>query len=127
MKAISRDYDLAARGSPVRPARRAEQQAYGEASGITGPVHGSVVRQQLTYKGTPISHAPPVATISLAEARRREKPLPFIMPISPSIVPGYVEMGSRTEICAEERRELRKKKTFGDLFRWGKRPGAVKG
>lgn len=126
MKSISRDYDLAARGSPTRPIHRAQAQAYPEASGISGPIPGSVVRQQITYKGTPISYNPPVATISLAEARRREKPLPYIMPLSPSAVPGFVEMGSRAEVCAEERRELRKKKTFGDLFRWGKRQGCVK-
>jgi hypothetical protein len=126
MKSISHDYDLAARGSPTRPARRAQPQpqpqAYSQAADISGPIPGSVIRQQVTYKGTPISNAPPVATISLAEARRREKPLPYIMPMSPSAVPGFVEMGSRAEVCAEEKRELRKKKTFGDLFRRSKRP-----
>lgn len=125
MKSISRDYDLAARGSPTRPVRRLQPQPYDQASGISGPIPGSVFRQQIMYKGTPISCAPPVATISLAEARRREKPLPFIMPISPSIVPGFVEMECKAEVCEEERRELRKKKTFADLFRWGKRQGCV--
>lgn len=122
MKSISRDYDLAARGSPTRPVRRVQPQpqAYSQAADISGPIPGSVVRQQVTYKGTPISNAPPVATISLAEARRREKPLPYVMPMSPSAVPGFVEMESKAEACAEEKKELSKKKTFGDLFRRSK-------
>jgi hypothetical protein len=62
----------------------------------------------------------------LAEARWREKPLPDINSLSPSMVPGFVEMGSKAETCAEERKELRKKKTFGNLFRWGKRQRCVK-
>jgi hypothetical protein len=61
-----------------------------------------------------------VATISLAEARRREKPLPYVMPMSPSAVPGFVEMESKAEASAEEKKELSKKKTFGDLFRRSK-------
>jgi hypothetical protein len=125
IKSISRDYDLAARGSPPRPIRQAHAPTYLEASSISGPIPGSVVRQQITYNGTPISSAPPVATISLVEARRREKPLPYIVPLSPSAVPAFVEMGSKVEICAAER-ELRKKKTFGDLFRCGKRQGGVR-
>ena len=125
MKSISRNYDLAACGSPTRPARRPQlqPQIFTQAADISGVIPGSVARQQLTYKGTPISNAPPVATISLAEARRREKPLPYIVPMSPSAVPGFVEMGSKTEVCADETRDLKKKKTFGDLFRWSKRQG----
>ena len=128
MRFISRDYDLAARGSPTRAARRPHAPVLEntEALGISGPIPGSVIRQQITYKGTPISNTPPVATISLAEARRREKPLPYIMPLSPSAVPGFVEIGVRAEVCPEELGDQRKKKTFGDWFRWGKWQGCVK-
>lgn len=42
MKSISHDYDLAARGSPTRPARRAQPQpqtqAYSQAADISGPI-----------------------------------------------------------------------------------------
>ena len=127
-KSISRDSDSPAPRSPMRSARRPIAQV-SEVSGvfdISGPIPGSVLRQQVTYRGTPISIAPPLATIPLAEARRRDKPLPYIMPLSPSAVPGYVEMGSRAESCVEEKKPLREKKTFGDMLRWGKRMRLVK-
>jgi hypothetical protein len=97
-------------------------------SRISGPIPGSAARQKVTFKGVPLSLGPPVATISLADAQRRAKPLPYINLMSPSVVHGFVEMGNWVDMSVEEQQglkekggELRKKKTFGNLFRWARK------
>jgi len=83
---------------------------------------GSVNKHTVTYEGVPISDRPPVQTISLAEAQRREKPLPPMGPMSPSAIPGRVEIGIGCDDFDDQREEEEKKrKGFKVLFRWGKR------
>ena len=116
---------------PVRrppPLKLNASHTKNNASAISGPLPGSVARHQVTFKGTPLSFSPPVATISLADAQRRQKPLPYINLMSPSVVHGFVEMGNWVDTSKEEQErykekggELRKRKTFGDLFRWAKK------
>jgi hypothetical protein len=114
-----------------RPVRRPPPLKLNTAQGtprISGPIPGSAARQQVTFKGAPLSFGPPVATISLADAQRRAKPLPYINVMSPSVVHGFVEMGSWIDMSVEEQQglkekggKLRKKKTFGNLFRWARK------
>jgi hypothetical protein len=88
---------------------------------IGSPIPGSVVRHEVTYAGTPLSNSP-APRISLAEARRKEKPLPPNGPMSPSTIPGRVEIGS--SLRDWEKNNFvggKKKKGICVLFRWCKK------
>ncbi|PQE09550.1 hypothetical protein CJF30_00010643 [Rutstroemia sp. NJR-2017a BBW] len=66
-----------------------------------------------------------MARASLAEAKSRSKPLPPLGPMSPSAVPGVVEMGDRAanEVSpvAAPQMALRPKKSFAKFFRKGRK------
>jgi hypothetical protein len=66
-----------------------------------------------------------MARASLAEAKSRSKPLPPLGPMSPSAVPGVVEMGDRSSNdvspVAAPQMALRPKKSFAKFFRKGKK------
>ena len=94
------------------------------ASAISSPIPHSVTRSQVTINGQPVAHGPPVATISLAEAQRRQKPLPQINPMTPSDVHGFEAVGNWADISADEeesfdekREEPVKKTGFGNFMR----------
>jgi hypothetical protein len=92
---------------------------------IGSPIPGTVNKYTVTYDGVPIAtERRPLETISLAEAIRREKPLPPMGPMSPSAVPGRVEIGAGYEDFDDRREEGgggKKRKGFRILFKWGKR------
>ncbi|PQE04489.1 hypothetical protein CJF31_00007309 [Rutstroemia sp. NJR-2017a BVV2] len=66
-----------------------------------------------------------MARASLAEAKSRSKPLPPLGPMSPSAVPGVVEMADRAisdvSPVAAPQMALRPKKSFAKFFRKGKK------
>lgn len=106
-----------ARPPPIRTSH-----SHRRLSAIGSPIPGSVNRHTVTYEGVPIFDKPAVQTISLAEARRREKPLPPMGPMSPSAIPGRVEIGlgiGYEDGGREE--EVRKSRGFRVLFRWGRK------
>lgn len=94
---------------------------------ISPIIPGSVTRYEVTYAGTPLSHAPRAQIISLDEARRRAKPLPPLGPMSPSTVKGVVEIGPGSD--REVRRGVdglgvateKRKRGFSGLFRRSKK------
>jgi hypothetical protein len=52
----------------------------------------------------------------------REKPLPPMGPMSPSAIPGRVEIGIGYDDFDDRREEeMKKRKGFKVLFRWGKK------
>ncbi|KAM3081250.1 hypothetical protein ACMFMG_005206 [Clarireedia jacksonii] len=67
----------------------------------------------------------PIARASLAEGKSLSKPLPPLGPMSPSAVPGVVEMGDRNHNdvspIAAPQLALRPKKSFAKFFRKGKK------
>ncbi len=81
----------------------------------------------MTYGGAPIPCRPNVRVISLEEARRREKPLPPLGPMSPSVVQGKVEIGlgiregARAPGIVPTSVEVRKKRGLSSLFRKSRR------
>jgi hypothetical protein len=95
-------------------------------SEISTPLPGSVQRSRVTYAGAPIPQRPNVRIISLEEARR-EKPLPPLGPMSPSVVQGKVEIGlgiregARAPGIVPVPVEVRKKRGLSSLFRRSRR------
>jgi len=92
------------------------------ASGISSPIVGSVVKHEVTFNGIPLSSTTPMRPISLSEARRRAKPLPPLGPMSPSIVPGLVEIEDVSQnYDFESRGRLKKGRGLSKLFKKGQR------
>lgn len=82
---------------------------------------GSINKQAITHRDMPISSRLNVQTISLSDARRRQKPLPPMGPMSPSTVPGRVEIGIGSDDSKSLREaDSKKRKGFGVFFKWGK-------
>jgi len=96
---------------------------------ISGPLPGSVMRHEVTYDGTPMSCSARAKNISLDEARRREKPLPPLGPLSPSVVQEVVEIGSpydADEFGADVKEPgCKKKRCFSGLFKRGNRKDSM--
>jgi hypothetical protein len=93
-------------------------------SEISSPIPGSVVRNQITYDGVPLSASRRVATIPLAEAQRRAKNLSGFptkgddgldTSAAAGIDGGGLQLGGGTVV-----QEV-KKRTFSNLFGMGKK------
>lgn len=89
-------------------------------SGISSPLPGSVTRNAVMLNGINLSTRPAGSTISLAEAYRRNKPLPPLRQTSVSLPAGVVEIGSGGD---REQEQPRKAKALHYIFRKGRRKG----
>ncbi|RFU35434.1 hypothetical protein B7463_g900, partial [Scytalidium lignicola] len=87
-------------------------------SSISSPLPGSVTRNNVMLDGIFLSTRPAGSTISLAEAYRRNKPLPPLRQSSISLPVGLVEIGYGG---SREQEQPRKQKSFHNLFRKGRR------
>ncbi|KAH8819479.1 hypothetical protein F5884DRAFT_848801 [Xylogone sp. PMI_703] len=87
-------------------------------SAISSPLPGSVTRNNVMLDGVSLSTQPAGSIVSLAEAYRRNKPLPPLRQRSISIPTGVVEIGYGG---SREMEQPKREKAFHNPFRKGKR------
>lgn len=115
--------------SSPRPTRRRLPTLTPPCSGshianISSPTPSSTLGRHLSFPLPPLPYDQPVPPISLAEAQRRSKALPPLGPMSPSAIPGKVEIGFESTKDSDwgDPGLVKKKRSFRGLFR-GKRKG----
>jgi hypothetical protein len=85
-------------------------------------ITGYAVRREIIYAGTPPSIVSARKTPLAEEAKRRDKPLPPNGPVSPSAIPGRVEIGCPlNERERGEQLDGRMKKGIRTMFQWGRK------
>lgn len=87
-------------------------------------------RYDTTYDGTPISSTTRPRNLALPDCQRKDKPLPPLGPMSPSVLSGLVEIGTTNgvdewgrEVRISERETMnvgRRRRVFSELFRKAK-------
>jgi hypothetical protein len=130
---------LPSRRSQPPPSHPRTLHTHRSLSSIGSPIPGSVSKHTVTYAGVPLSSQTPVPIISLAEARKRNgsedstssgsgwklceknKALPPPGPMSPSTIPGRVEIGCEKRGDYKEESEKNRMRSFSELFRWGRK------